>query len=72
MASIVSSFDKDGAVNTDASQIPFWGMVGAFCLFLNGFSSVIVGFAACVADSSHILATTYLIAINQVSLELLG
>jgi hypothetical protein len=67
LSGIVSSFDQSGAVNTDPSEIPFWGMVGAFCLFLNGFSSVIAGFAACAADSSHILVTTYLIVINQVS-----
>jgi hypothetical protein len=69
LAGIVSAFNQEGATNTDPSTIPFWGMVGAFCLFLNGFSSVIVGFAACVADSSHILATIYLVAINQVSLD---
>ncbi|CAB9502546.1 expressed unknown protein [Seminavis robusta] len=65
IANIVNAFNADGALNTDPSTIPFWGMVGAFSLFLNGVASVIVGFAACTMDSSHIIVTTVLTAINQ-------
>ena len=70
LGNIVSAFGPDGAINTDAGEIPFWGMIGAFCLFINGITAVFTGYMACVHDFSHRYITTFSMVIIQVSLLL--
>ena len=62
---VVSAFGPDGAINTDAGEIPFWAMIGAFCLFINGICGVILGYMACVHDFSHPYLTLGMIVIIQ-------
>ena len=66
LGNLVSAFGPEGAITTDASEIPFWGMVGAFCLFITGIVAVLTGYMANVHDFSHRHITTFLMIIIQV------
>ncbi|CAB9506973.1 expressed unknown protein [Seminavis robusta] len=65
LGGIVSSFGPDGALTTDPSEIPFWGMIAAFCLFTNGVVAVIIGYMSTVHDWSHRYLTAFSVLIIQ-------
>ena len=72
LANLVSAFGPEGANTTDPSEIPFWGMIGAFCLFINGVAAVFTGYLATTNDWSHRYLTSFLIIIIQVSSQPFG
>jgi hypothetical protein len=67
LANLVGAFGPDGANSTHLGEIPFWGMVGAFCLLFNGIFAVFTGYVSNVHDWSHRYLTSMLIITIQVS-----
>jgi len=65
LANIANGIGPDG-VEYGAGKISFWRTVGAFCIFINGVVSVMVGYLAAVHDFSHRYLTGFLIVIIQV------
>jgi hypothetical protein len=66
LAGIASAVGPDGPVAADASEVAFWGFVGACCLFSIGVSSMIVGFIEFIMDNGEITQSTLLIILTQV------
>ncbi|CAB9496059.1 expressed unknown protein [Seminavis robusta] len=64
-ANIVSGFGPDGANTTDPGEIPFWGLVGGLCLFINGNLAVLVGYLVTVHDWDHRYLTQFLMVTIQ-------
>lgn len=64
-ADIVSGFGPDGALVTDAGEIPFWQLVGGLCVFINGILAVTLGYLATVHDYTHVYFTQLLMVTIQ-------
>lgn len=65
LAGLVSAFGQNGANTNDPSQIPFWGMIAGFCVFIFGVTGVFVGYMATVHDYSSKNLNMFLMIILQ-------
>lgn len=53
LAGIASGFGPTGAVSTDPSTPPLWGLIAGICVFIFGVTGVVAGYMAVVHDWSH-------------------
>ena len=65
LANIVSAFGPNGAMATDPSTIPLWGLVAGCCVFVFGVTGVLTGYMATVHDYSNRYLNIFLMIIIQ-------
>jgi len=62
---IAGAFGPEGAINTDPSKAPFWGMIAGICVFIFGVVGVLAGYMAAIHDWSHRFVNVFLMVIIQ-------
>jgi len=65
IGNIVSGIGPNGAMSSDPSEIPFWGLVAGICVFSFGVVGVLAGYMAAIHDYSHKYINMFLMVIIQ-------